>query len=183
MVPAATTSGTAAVPPPPPPPPRSWWERPREKGPDYVGLVGLALFLFIVGIVFYANPDLGAGLRLWADRVSRNGIFIRPPEGVISSAVLFFFLIGLSSFATAIVRFVIRRHRLRALSDTLGGIGLIILSLLVSLYASQRISGQLVIATWVGVLGILLLIYVTLGIYFSWVRYGPKAAPNTPARP
>lgn len=178
-----TPESAPAAPPPPPPPPPSGWPRPKEKGPDYIGLVGLAVFLFVVGLVFYVNPGLGADLRIWADRAARDGPFIRPPDGVITSAILFFFLMGISSFATAALRFAARRHRFRALSDSLGGVGLVILAFLLSLYADRRISGQLVLATWVAVLGLLLLIYVSLGIYFSWVRHVPSPAPGPTTRP
>jgi len=179
----ATPGSAAAVFPPPPPSPPLAWARPKEKGPDFLGLVGLAIFLFVVGLVFYANPGLGADIRLWADRASHDGPFIRPPEGVITSAMLFFFLMGISSFATAALRFAARHRRFRALSDSLGGVGLVILSFLLSLYADRRISGQLVVATWVAVLGALLLIYISVGIYLTSVRRAPKPAPGPVTRP
>ncbi len=173
------------VPPPPypPPPPPAWWTWPREKGPDFMGLVGLAFFLFVVGFVFYANQNLGTDLRIWSDRAVRNGLFTRPPEGVITSAVLFFFLLGITSFITAALRVAVGRHRFRALADVLGGVGLVLLSFLLSLYANHTISGQLVLATFAAVLGILLLIYISLGIYWSWMRRVPKPGPTTTTRP
>lgn len=180
---APAPSPTAVPPPLSPPPPPPWWTWPREKGPDFMGLVGLAFFLFVVGFVFYANPNLGTDLRLWSDRVVRNGLFARPPEGVITSAVLFFFLMGIASFVTATLRVVVGRHRFRALSDVIGGVALVLLSFLLSLYASRTISGQLVLATWAAVLGVLLLIYISLGIYFSWMRHVPRPGPSMTTRP
>jgi uncharacterized membrane protein len=144
-----------------------------------MGLMGFALFLFIVGAVFYANPSLGTDLRVWSDRVAQSGIFTRPPEGVITSAVLFFFLSGVSAFVTAALRLVIGRRRYRAMSDVFSGIGAVIFAFLLSLYANFTISGQLVLATEAAAVGILLLVYISLGMYWSWMRHLPR--PETRA--
>lgn len=148
-----------------------------------MGLVGFALFLFIVGVLFYAFPTLGADLRLWVESMTANGPFLRPPEGVISAAIVFFLLAGVSNFATSALRFAVRRRRLKALSDAMGGVALVILSFLLTLYADRRVSGQLVIATWVAVLGGLLLIYIALGVYMHWARLVPKPGPESASRP
>jgi hypothetical protein len=98
---------------------------------------------------------------------------------VITSAVLFFFLSGVSAFVTAALRLVIGRRRYRAMSDVFSGIGAVIFAFLLSLYANFTISGQLVLATEAAAVGILLLVYISLGMYWSWMRHLPR--PETRA--
>jgi len=68
----------------------------REK--DYMGLVSFGTFILAVGIVFVVNPKLFSDFRLWIDQMRIMENLVRPPRGLIVSAIVFFGLIGLSDF-------------------------------------------------------------------------------------
>lgn len=140
----------------------------REHHPDFVGLIGLAFFLLVVGIVFTVNTGLLNDLRAWWNQIIAGGLLLRPPEGIIASGVLFFALIGLSNFLTAGLRWILDRSRFGALARVLAGSGFFALAFLLTRYASRNASGQLVISAWTAVLGALLIIYIAVGLY--WVR-------------
>jgi hypothetical protein len=141
---------------------------PEERHPDFVGLIGVAFFLLTIGIVFTLNTNLLSDLRLWWDRIVPNGIFVRPPEGIITSGIVFFGLLGLSNFLTSGLRWVLDRNRFGALARILAGVGFLSLALLTWRYSLFAISGPQVISTWTAVLGTLLVIYIAIGLY--WVR-------------
>jgi len=162
--PAPTRPAAASVVKPIPPGVR----RPAERHPDFVGLIGIAFFLLIVGIVFSVNTNLLADLRLWWDRILPNGIFVRPPEGIIRSGIVFFLLLGLSNFLTSGLRWVLDLNRFGALARILAGIGFLSLALLTWRYSLVAITGSQVISTWTAVLGTLLVIYIAIGLY--WIR-------------
>lgn len=174
---------TPAVPPPTvppsPPPPWTYW-RERERHADLLGLVGLALFLIIVSLLFAANPNLIADVSLWSERVSRSGIWTRPPEGVITSAALFFGLIGASSFLVAGLRVVVGRARFRALADILAGTAAIAFAYLLTFYADRRITGQLVLALEGAVVGALILVYIGIGLIWTLGRRVPRPEAQRP---
>src|SRR6266540_2674134 len=65
---------------------------PRERAPDFVGLLGF---------VFYLNQNLLTNLRQWWDQIVAGQLLYRPPEGVISSAIGFWALIGVTNFVVA----------------------------------------------------------------------------------
>ena len=156
----------------------------RERHPDFVGLIGVAFFLLIVGIVFTVNTNLLNDFRGWWDRILERGLFVRLPEGIITSGVLFFALIGLSNFLTAGLRWLFDRNRFGALARVLSGVGFLVLSFLLTQYESRAISGQLVISAWAAVLGTLLIIYIAVGLY--WVRTrrpAPAGAQAPTSRP
>lgn len=152
----------------------------RERHPDFVGLIGLAFFLLIVGIVFTLNSGLLNDFRLWWDRVVAGGLFVRPPAGIIESGILFFGLLGLSNFLTSGLRWLLDRSRFGALARVLAGVAFLALALLLTRYGSQAISGQLVVSIWTAVLGALLIIYIALGLY--WVRTR-RVIPTRAQRP
>lgn len=141
---------------------------PAERHPDFVGLIGVAFFLLTVGIVFTLNTNMLTDLRLWWDRIVPNGVFVRPPEGIIASGIVFFGLLGLSNFLTSGLRWVLDRNRFGALARILAGIGFLSLALLTWRYSLFAINGSQVISTWTAVLGTLLVIYIAIGLY--WVR-------------
>lgn len=163
----ATSSAVKSIPP--------GARGPPERHPDFVGLIGIAFFLLIVGIVFTLNTNLLTDLRLWWDRVVQDGIFVRPPEGIIRSGIFFFALLSLSNFLTSGLRWVLDRSRYGALARILAGIGLLSLALLTWRYSSFAVSGPQVISIWAAVLGALLVIYIAIGLY--WVR-SRRAAPS-----
>jgi len=61
---------------------------------------------------------------------------IRPPEGLVSSAILFFTLIGLSNFFEAGIKLWITKVMRQVLADILSGVALVLFAYLIHLYGS-----------------------------------------------
>ena len=139
-----------------------------ERRPDFVGLIGVAFFLLIVGIVFTLNTKLLNDFGSWRDLIVGNDLFVRPPDGIITSGVLFFGLLGLSNFLTSGLRWILDRNRFGALARVLAGVGFLSLALLTWRYSLRAMSGPLVISIWTAILGTFLVIYIAVGLY--WVR-------------
>jgi Protein of unknown function (DUF835)/zinc-ribbon domain len=139
-----------------------------ERRPDFVGLIGVAFLLLIVGIVFTLNTGLLTDLRLWSDLIVANGLFVRPPDGIITSGIIFFGLLGLSNFLTSGLRWILDRSRFGALARVLAGVGFLSLAFLTWRYSLRAMSGSLVISVWTAILGTFLVIYIAVGLY--WVR-------------
>lgn len=142
----------------------------RDYGPDFVGLFGVAFFLIVVGVVFYVNPNLLEELRRWWDQILAGRLLQRPPEGVITSAALFWALLGLTSFAIAGLRWAVTRSKLRTLGASLGGIGMIAFAYLLYRYSRGESSGSLVISFEAAVIGVLLIVYIASGLYWTATR-------------
>jgi len=153
---------------------------PEERHPDFVGLIGVAFFLLIVGIVFTLNTSLLNGLRAWWDRIVADGIFARPPDGIIVSGILFFALLSLSNFLTAGLRWILDRSRFGALARVLAGVGFLTLAFLTWRYSLLAVSGTQVISIWTAVLGALLVIYIAIGLYWARTRRPAPAASRAP---
>lgn len=159
-----------AFPPPPPSPLRH--KQPHE---DVLGLASLAFFLVAVSSVFALNPNLGANLSEWAHLVSvHNTPFVRPPEGLIVSAAWFWAIVGTLEFVAAALRFALRWTYLRVAGRVLSGVGDLVFSALLFMYSGRTISGTFLIAILAGAVGVLLLIYVVLGIYWASARVTPR---------
>jgi uncharacterized protein YacL len=167
--------------PPPPPVVLRHRHQPYEQ---FLGLLGFAFFLIAVAAVFALNPNLWEGLRQWNQIVvANNSILIRPPDAVIVSAAWFFGIMGVFEFVSAILRWSFRWLRLRAVSRILSGVGDLVFAALLLRYADRAISGALVITVLVGVFAALLMIYITLGVYWSQGRFLPwMASPQPPMR-
>src|SRR5467141_3690991 len=169
-------AGTPPAPPGPPAPRTSPALKPNppvarafpERRPDFVGLIGVAFFLLIVGIVFTLNTNLLNDLRFWSDLIVANGLFVRPPDGIITSGIIFFGLLGLSNFLTSGLRWILDRSRFGALARVLAGVGFLSLAFLTWRYSLRAMSGSLVISVWTAILGTFLVIYIAVGLY--WVR-------------
>lgn len=167
-----------AAPPPPPP------ARHRQPHEDIVGLLSLAFVLIAVSVVFGLNANLATELRDWTRLVTeRNTIFLRPPEGIIVSAAWFFAVVGVFEFIAAGLRWALRWTSLRVVGRVLSGAGDLVLSALLFLYAAKTIAGTFLIAVLAGAVGVLLMVYVTLGIYWSSARSVSRPeAVQPPAR-
>ncbi len=177
--------------PPPPPAPPSYPPpfvprllRYRQAHEDLVGLFGLAFFLVAVSVAVAVNPNLGSDLQAWTRLVSSQGtVFVRPPEGIITSAAWFFAVVGVFEFLAAAVRGVLRWQALRVAGRVLAGVGDLVFSALLFLYSARTIAGTFLIAVLAGAVGVLLMVYVTLGMYWSTARYAPRPeAVQPPAR-
>ena len=163
-----------------PPPPRSSALKPiprnlrphDERRPDFVGLIGVAFFLLIVGIVFTLNTNLITDLQDWWNSIRANGlpdgVFVRPPSGVITSGMFFFGLLGLSNFLTSGLRWILDRSRFGALARVFAGIGFLGLAAMIWRYSLGLLTGSQVLSIWTATLGTLLVAYIATGLY--WVR-------------
>jgi len=126
---------------------------------DYLGLVSFGAFILIVGIVFVANPNLVSDFSSWIEQVTDEQHLIRPSEGLVSSAILFFTLIGLSNFFEAGIKLWIVKARRRVLADILSGVALVLFAYLIHLYGSYALTWQMVIAIEAIVVGLLVVLY------------------------
>lgn len=131
----------------------------REREKDHLGLVSFGMFLLIVGFVFLSNPHIIDDVLLWFDQLIRNQVLTRPPKRLITSAVLFFGLIGLSNFLTAGIRLMIGENRRRILADTLSGVGLVSFAYLINLYVGYVLTWRMVLAIEAVVCGLLVILY------------------------
>lgn len=149
-----------------------------------LGLLGFAFFLLAVAVAFGLNPNLIQDFGRWFESMSTyHTPFVRPPDALIVSAAWFFGVIGVLELVAAGLRWSLRWMPMRALSRALSGVGDLIFAALLLLYADRGISGGFLITILVGVVAALLMIYVTMGIYWSSGRAAP--VPSTvepPAR-
>lgn len=137
----------------------------REK--DYLGLLSFGAFILIVGIVFAANPNLIFNFSSWIEQMTTQQHLIRPTEGLVSSATLFFALIGLSNFFEAGVRLLISKTRRQVLTDILSGIALVLFAYLIHLYGGYILAWQMVLAIEAIVVGVLVVLY-SIARYVLW---------------
>ena len=136
----------------------------RGLGRDYSGLISLGMFLIIVGIVFVIDRNLFSDFELWIKQVTEEQVLTRPPESLITSAMIFFGLIGLSDFFKAGIRLWIDKSKKRVLGDILSGIALVLFTYLIHLYAIYALTWQQVLAIEAIAVGLLV-------IFYSIVRY------------
>lgn len=133
-----------------------------ERHRDYSGLMSFGIFLLIVGIIFVINPNVFSDFRLWIEKLTNEKALSRPPQGLITSATLFFGLIGLSDFFVAGVRFMTDKAKRRVLADILSGIALILFSYLIHLYGGHALTWQMVLAIEIVACGLLVVLYSVL---------------------
>lgn len=129
----------------------------REK--DYLGLVSFGTFILAVGIIFVANPNLVSDFRLWIEQMTTMENLVRPPRGLIISAIIFFGLIGLSDFFKAGIRFWIAQSRRQVLADILSGTALTLFAYLIYLYGSYTLGWQMILAIEAVAVGLLIILY------------------------
>jgi len=134
----------------------------RESRRDPLDLLEFGLFLLVVGAVFLSNPSVPGELVDWVKLMADLSTPIRPQASLISSATLFFGLIGLSNLFTAVVRVLMDKVWRRILPDLLAGAGFLALAYLVSLYAKEAITFTNVIAVEAIVFGISVVLYSVL---------------------
>ena len=126
---------------------------------DYLGLVSFGAFILIVGIVFIANPNLVSDFSSWIEQMTGEQHLIRPPEKLVSSAILFFTLIGLSNFFEAGIKLWITKIMRQVLADILSGVALVLFAYLIHLYGSYALTWQMVIAIEAIAVGLLVVSY------------------------
>lgn len=167
---------TYPYPPPPPTPPRH-----KQPAEDFVGLLSFAFFLVAVAVAFAMDLNLPADFGRWFNSMSAaRTVFVRPPDALILAAAWFFGIVGVLEFVAAALRWSLRWTKLRAVSRVLSGVGDLVFAVLLLSYADRAISGSAVIMVLVGIAAAMLMVYVTLGIYWSSARTFPVAATTEP---
>jgi peptidoglycan/LPS O-acetylase OafA/YrhL len=116
----------------------------------------------VVGIVFILNPNVVSDFSSWVERMTNEKILSRPPQVLITSAALFFGLIGLSDFFMAGTRLAVFKVKRRVLADILSGVALLLFSYLIYLYGNRALTWQAVLATEVVAAGLLIVLYSVL---------------------
>jgi hypothetical protein len=144
--------------------------------PDFTALLGIAFFLLVLGVVFYLNQALITQMGEWWDRIVRGNVLLRPPEGVISSAVLFFALLGGTYFVIGAVRWAVTRSKIRTLSASLTGVAMVAFAYLLYRYSLTEVSGPFVLSVEAAVVAVLLFTFIFGGIY--WTTIAPRPAPS-----
>ncbi|MDH5689503.1 MAG: hypothetical protein OEZ48_16765 [Candidatus Bathyarchaeota archaeon] len=130
-----------------------------ERRRDFAGLISFGAFLIVVAITFLANPNMVSDFQLWIERVTSENILLRPSQGLITSATVFFGLIGLSNFLVAGVRFKLDKATRRAFADILSGMALLLFSYLIYLYGSYALAWQMVLTIQIVAIGLLVILY------------------------
>lgn len=142
----------------------------RDRTPEFVGLLGFAFFLLVLGVVFYLNQNLLTNLRQWWDQILAGQLLFRPPEGVISSAIGFWALIGVTNFVVAALRWSLRRTKIHTLGAAFGGVGAITFAYLLYRYSLRELSGSQLVSFEAAVIAILLFVYIGLGLHWTSTR-------------
>jgi len=137
-----------------------------ERRRDYSGLVSFGIFLLAVGVVFIVNPRVISEFSSWVRQLANEKILMRPPQGLIVVATVFFCLTGLSNFLVAGIRLFTYGTRRRVFSDVLSGIALASFSYLIYLYGKYAITWQMVLAIEVIVCGLLIILYSVIRYLF-----------------
>jgi hypothetical protein len=137
-----------------------------ERRGDYSGLVSFGIFLLIVGIIFLANPYLISDFSSWTEQMTTQKTLLRPPRGLIDSAALFFFSIGISDFFLAGVRFLGKQRLRRVLRDILSGVALVLFSYFICLYGAHTLSWQMTLAAEAVTCGFFVILYSVLRYLF-----------------
>lgn len=130
-----------------------------ERRRDPLGIVSFGVFLLVVGVVFYANPRFVSEFVSWVESMANQQVLRRPPASLISSAALFFGLIGASNFVTAGIRAAVDKVWRRVLSDLLSGVGLVSFAYLINQYGGHAISWMTVFGVEAIVVGALVVVY------------------------
>ena len=137
-----------------------------ERYRDYSGLASFGVFLLMVGIIFLANPNLISDFSSWIERMRTQETLLRPTQGLIDSAALFFALIGISNFFLAGIRFMARQRLRRVLSGILSGVALVSFSYFIYLYGTRALTWQMTLAAEAVVCGLIIILYSVLRYLF-----------------
>jgi hypothetical protein len=129
---------------------------------DYFSIISFGFFLLAIGIVFTVNPSTVSDFGLWVERMTTEKILVRPPDGLIASAVLFFSLIGLSGFFQAGIGPWLSRSKRQVLADTLSGIAFVLFAYLIYLYGGHLLAWHAVLAIEAIAVGSFVILYSTI---------------------
>jgi hypothetical protein len=131
---------------------------------DYLGLVSVGFFIIVLGIVFLSNMNIIEEFRQWIELMTTRKTFVRPSDGLLSSAKLFFILTGASHSIMAGIRMAFNDVKSRIISDALSGVALVLFAYFIQLYAARSI-------TWLAALGYEAIAVGLLVMLYSVLRY------------
>lgn len=126
---------------------------------DYFGIMSFGFFLLAIGIVFTIGPNTASDLGLWVERMTTERNMVRPPEGLIAGAVLFFSLIAVSDFFQAGIGPWLNRSKRQVLANVLSGIALVLFAYLIHLYGEHLLAWHAVLAIEAIAIGLLVILY------------------------
>jgi hypothetical protein len=126
---------------------------------DYMGYLSFGSFLLILGLVITTNSNLISDFSVWFTQLINEKNWIRPPEELINSVMLFFGLLGGTNFLIAALRLIFIRRRRQVLSDVLSGFALLCFAYLFNLYNDYVLRFRMVLALEVVICGLLIVLY------------------------
>jgi uncharacterized membrane protein len=129
---------------------------------DRLGKVSFGFFVIVVGIVLAFNPGIFSDFGFWIEQMTNEGTIVRPSTSLITSAMLFFGMIGVSNFVMAATRAFIDKAKRRMISDILSGVALVLFAYLISLYNTYSLTWQMVLGIEVVAIGLLIVSYSIL---------------------
>ncbi len=137
-----------------------------KRGRDYLGFISFGFFIIVVGIVLTITPNLLSIFWRWIVQLTNKQAWIRPPKELINSAPLFLYLIGVSSFLMAGIRFLVDKGRKQILTDILSGVASVFFAYLINLYASYVLRFRMVLALETIICGLLVISYTIVRYVF-----------------
>lgn len=129
---------------------------------NYLGLVSFGFFIIVLGMVFLLNMNVIEEFRRWIELMTAQHAFVRPPDGLLSSAKLFFILAGVSNCIMAGIRIAVNDVKSRIISDALSGIALVLFAYFIQLCAAGSITWLAALAYEVVAVGLLVILYSVL---------------------
>jgi len=147
---------------------RVLWRRLRARGgvPELVAKIAGIVLAVPAAMVFAVLAGVGAWHAVRAGR----GV-----GGSVGSAALFFGIMGAFGFFMAGLRLIIDRSRWRAVGEVLSALASLSFASLLALYGRRAITGTTALAIEVAVLGVLLIVWITVGFYWNLGRWQAKA--------
>lgn len=130
-----------------------------EENKDPLSWLSFGFFILALGIVFSLNTDVFSDFGFWIEQMADKGIPVRPPTSLISSAILFFGMIGISDFGIATIRVFIDKEKRRIISDILTGVALVLFAYLIHMYNAYFFMWQTVLGIEIVVIGLLVILY------------------------
>ena len=133
-----------------------------DSGRDPLDVVEFGLFLLVVGVVFWLNPNVFGEFIAWVTLMADLEAYVDPPAVLTTGLTMFFGLIGGSNILTAAMRLFVDKNRGRILTDVLSGAALLTFTYLVSLLFRGEMVWTSVLAIEAIVVGASIVLYSIL---------------------
>ena len=133
-----------------------------DSGRDPLDVVEFGLFLLVVGVVFWLNPNVFGEFIAWVTLMADLEAYVNPPAALTAGLTMFFGLIGGSNVLTAAMRLLIDKNRGRILTDVLSGVALLTFTYLLILLFRGEMAWTSVLAIEAIVVGASIILYSVL---------------------